>query len=261
MKKKLFVLFLIFWLLLMLCRVLTGCSDMQVSRIDAPYRPFRIVGVCLASDSTYPRPYFKLVVSKLADWTLEAVNLNQDGLTEYINLLSSRADPSAATVATITINALPADSPAPKDDGNSYDYADKYQAWQDTLTHNHTLLDEEKQRVKPYIDSIRKLNPPVTAPDSGSLQGCIAAQALRFALYPKAEHILIIASPMYPLGNFDSSFLKNCRVYVLARYTPSVSTAVHDNWWRQEFYAMGVQPSDLHIYDEASTQSLTVSPF
>src|SRR5205823_3772584 len=117
--------------------------------------------------SDYPRAYVHQAFTTIADWTFQAITVNQDGLHVYVNTLSGADDTSARTVASFTIPAVPADPQKPAStSGNMYNDASSASKWQQILKANHQKVRSLQEQFKPQIESLRFLNPPLASPVS-----------------------------------------------------------------------------------------------
>ncbi len=241
-------------LFLMLC----GCSGSRgEQRIITAYKPARVVQVCLSPFSDTSSLMLRQVDNKLADWLAQAINVNQGGLQFYANLLGTAHDPAYYTVSNIAIPSFPDDPVEPQPSVDPYKNAGAKSVWQKALKAQHARLHVVQAQLKPEIDTLRSLNPPVSDPQPSSLSGCVGVAHLRYSSVPHAVHILIIASVLYPLLAFDSSFLSGVHVLVV-RSCPSVAECLDQQNWISRFRAFGAQ--DVSFVDSATLVHLP-APF
>src|SRR5437868_4840083 len=65
--------------------------------INAQFKPYREVEACVAAYPEYM--YLHRSLGTLADWMLQAINVNQEGLHVFVDTLGGGVDPADRTVA------------------------------------------------------------------------------------------------------------------------------------------------------------------
>ncbi len=238
--------------------VLCGCSGSpQEQPIHAAYKPYRVVQACLQRDSGVTPVFDHQVVNALAQWTEQAMTVNQSGLIEYVNELSGAADAGTHTTAYL-IPSFPRDpeKPASSPD-NPYASSDALAKWQHTLKVHHEKLRELRAALKPRLDALRSLTPNATLLTPASLIGCINVAHLRFSHEREGQNILVLAVSMNTLPTFAPKFLAGSRVLFI-RFCRSTSSCLNDTAIRDRFLAAGA--TSITIVDSAESQAIS-SPF
>jgi hypothetical protein len=247
----------------------------DVQPITSPYRPFRVVQVCLDTPPFYPAAIFHQAVNKIADWIEADVSVNQGGFVVYVGEISSKSFQSNV-IDPIQVPAIPADAiqPAliptytPQAGENGFHASDvqatrdatnkqTYSSWQNQLKSNHEAVAAALHKVKEATMKLRSLVPPYDN-KAADVYGCLADASQHFQ-NTQGEHDLIIASAF--VNNTvvnESSDISLSRAHVRGIYRDCSQAQVcaeHDKEWKNAFIQMGSN-QDVTFYDPLQSKLL-----
>jgi hypothetical protein len=252
-------------------RVPTSTVDIQP--ITAPYRPFRVIQVCLDTPPLYPVSLFTQAVNKIADWIEADVTVNQGGFVVYVGEIRSRSF-EANVLDPIQVPAIPADpvqpmslpTLTPVSGQNGYQYVDEqatrdatnsqlHENWQHGVISNHAMVAAALASVKEKTQQLRALK-PVFDDKGADVYGCLASAAENFA-NTKGEHSLIIASAFVNNTDVNKATINLAQVHVrgIYRYCAQASAQVcidQDAFWKQTFIQLGAAQDVAFYYPQPS---------
>ncbi len=241
-----------------------------------PHRPTVFLQYCGDNTGSYPRQYFLEANRYIADSLDAAVQLNQDGVTAYITLITSSTYNPKDTVLTVTIPATPNNPPAPSlatptPSGNPFkdgqvrataaaNTGNEEQQYQATLAANQQLLQQVRTQVHTQTNRLRELAPP-TENISTSIWGCLDLASQRLAEKAGIK-LLVIASDMEnntdqdKTANFiQSHALKGVAVSVIFYYCQvAVECQQKTTSWQQVF--LGAGATSVRFVDAGASPTL-----
>lgn len=257
--------------------LVTPTPTVGIQPTTSPYRPFRVIQVCLDTPPFYPTAFSRQAVNKIADWIEADISVNQGGFVVYIGEISSRSFQSNV-IDPIQVPAIPADKVepvllptyTPQAGENGFHASDvqatrdatnkqTYSTWQNSLKSNHAAVAAAMDKVKGAIRNLRSLVPPYDD-KAADVYGCLADASQHFQ-NTQGEHDLIIASAFVNNTDVNQSSAINlfhARVRGIYRDCSQAQVcAEHDTEWKNAFIQMGAN-QDVRFYDPQ--QSTLLSP-
>src|SRR6266487_2919438 len=260
-KMYLYCCILAFLILVSGCSLKQPPTPLNVHPILAPYRPFRIVQICLDTPPIYPDRLFHDAANAIADRIDSSITVNFGGMEVYVTLITH--DSYQDDVLQFSIPAFPADPSKPQlvQSPNVYNDADEnstYQnelaSWQQALVSQHHKLAELRKQVEQYTNKLRSLPDPYD--DKGAdLWGCLQDATLHFQ--QAGEKYLLIASALVNNTDLQKSAninLSGASVRLIWRICQVAATCQASNaYWTHVFLKDGEKA--VSFYDHASSDN------